>query len=454
MNNTRSDQTVPSLPQQDPKGRSYREQELENARTAYTYAHSFTYVDQQTQLPYMIDGQPAVLAPIAVLTPSNDLPQGQWLNLVQIFQLLQSSIMIVTNFTVKLTNLLNVGAVGTDALPTPQTVKELRSILDSASSILTDLDHLMAAVHHLMTNASEAPAATPVTNSSGFIHKLFAHISNAAEDAEQWKAKAELSLTREGLHILEKAGKILFDIVGDIAKHEVLKWAGLSGEAKSMMDFANQFQTVVVPDIIATTLTDSAFARMRVAGPNPVVLEGVAELPAKFPVPNAKFQEVMGVEDSLDAAGKEGRLYIADYVVLASMKPGQVPVQKYIGAPLALFAVPRAGGSRALRPVAIQCAQDPGNTNPIFYPSDGTSWELAKNWVQAADGNYHELISHLGLTHLLVEPFVVTTHRQLAPQHPLYVLLQPHFQGTIFINNSARVLSKHQLFMMRPSDIE
>jgi arachidonate 15-lipoxygenase len=57
--------------------------------------------------------------------------------------------------------------------------------------------------------------------------------------------------------------------------------------------------------------------------------------------------------------------------------------------------------------------------------------------VQSADGNFHELVSHLGLTHLLIEPFVVATHRHLAQEHPLYLLLLPHFQGTLFINNAA-----------------
>jgi len=63
---------------------------------------------------------------------------------------------------------------------------------------------------------------------------------------------------------------------------------------------------------------------------------------------------------------------------------------------------------------------------------------MAKTIVQIADFNYHELVSHLAATHLLIEPFVVTTHRQLADNHPLKVLLLPHFEGTIFINWAAQ----------------
>jgi arachidonate 15-lipoxygenase len=93
-------------------------------------------------------------------------------------------------------------------------------------------------------------------------------------------------------------------------------------------------------------------------------------------------------------------------------------------------------GKRSLRPVAIQTS--PGAA--VVFPDAGESWEVAKLIVNMADGNHHELISHLGLTHLLMEPFVITTHRCLHPTHPLHVLLAPHFAGTLFINHAARVL--------------
>ena len=40
---------------------------------------------------------------------------------------------------------------------------------------------------------------------------------------------------------------------------------------------------------------------------------------------------------------------------------------------------------------------------------------------------HHELISHLGRTLQLIEPFVAATRRQLSKCHPLYKLLSPQF---------------------------
>lgn len=82
-------------------------------------------------------------------------------------------------------------------------------------------------------------------------------------------------------------------------------------------------------------------------------------------------------------------------------------------------------------------AQEPADNNPILYPFNGEPWALAKLHVKSADGNYHELISHLGLTHLLIEPFAVSTHRMLDVNHPVFKLVLPHIQGTLFINNAA-----------------
>jgi len=44
---------------------------------------------------------------------------------------------------------------------------------------------------------------------------------------------------------------------------------------------------------------------------------------------------------------------------------------------------------------------------------------------------------HLGFTHLVQEAFLLSTKRMLPHNHPLFILLKPHFEGTAFINNAA-----------------
>jgi arachidonate 15-lipoxygenase len=214
----------------------------------------------------------------------------------------------------------------------------------------------------------------------------------------------------------------------------------LKGRARSIEDINKMFIRIKEPALTGDFQTDAFFAAMRVAGPNPMVIRRIDSLPSGFMVTDADFKLTMGDADSLAAAFAEHRIYVADYGALKGLQAGTFPNgQKFLAAPLALFAVPAAGApDRALRAVAIQCGQNPGPDNPLLTPRHGLAWQVAKLFVQMADGNYHQAISHLGQTHLVLEPIVVATCRQLAEIHPLSILLMPHFEGTLNINDSAQ----------------
>jgi arachidonate 15-lipoxygenase len=221
-----------------------------------------------------------------------------------------------------------------------------------------------------------------------------------------------------------------------------LKEKAPTGKAKSLDDYRKLFASIPLPEIANTFQTDEVFAYMRVAGANPVLLERLNAPDQRFPVTAKQYKSVMGASDSLKRAMGEGRVYLADYAVMAGALNGTFgtnpQTQKYAYAPLALFAVPPNDASnRALRPVAIQCGQSPADY-PIITPSTGAdAWQIAKTIVQIADANFHEAVSHFARTHLFIEPFVIVTHRQLASTHPLFQLLVPHFQGTLAINYAA-----------------
>jgi arachidonate 15-lipoxygenase len=223
--------------------------------------------------------------------------------------------------------------------------------------------------------------------------------------------------------------------------HDALKFLGRATAHPAVRptdhaSYANLFRSIGLPPVASVTPDDLAFAYMRLAGPNPVMLRRVAALDDRLPLTEAEYARIVP-GDSLAAAGSEGRLFLADYEALSGVELGTYPhnLQKYVYAPLAVFVTDRA--TRQLRPVAIRCKQTPAPDNPIFTPEDGYNWLIAKTIVEIADGNFHEAVTHLGRTHLLIEPFVVCTYRQLAPNHPLFVLLVPHFAGTLAINDTS-----------------
>jgi arachidonate 15-lipoxygenase len=208
------------------------------------------------------------------------------------------------------------------------------------------------------------------------------------------------------------------------------------------------FTAISRPEIAGYLHDDAMFAYLRVGGPNPMLLTSISAIPTKFPITNAQYQAALNTTDTLSAALAGKRLFILDYVELGAMAPAggtskTLTGTGYVAAPIALFAL--LPGAATLSAVAIQCGQNPA-TNPIICRTAASSsqaywaWQMAKTVVNTADFNYHEMFVHLGRTHLVSEAFCVATHRQLAPNHPLSVLLLPHYEGDIFINELAAAI--------------
>ncbi|RZA27460.1 MAG: lipoxygenase [Proteobacteria bacterium] len=182
--------------------------------------------------------------------------------------------------------------------------------------------------------------------------------------------------------------------------------------------------------------SDEAFAYTYLAGSDPDVLQRMQQIPANFPITNSHFQSIPQLAgDDLSQAMREGRVYYVDYAIMKDLENGSHPQQpKYMFAPIAAFALPRGGGP--LLPFAIQTGQNPqGRT--IYTPMDKWSWKIARSTVQAATNAHSAIISHLSLTHIVMEPVALCLYRNLSPKHPVYALLQPHIENTLIINNSA-----------------
>uniref|UniRef100_A0AAQ4Q2B0 Lipoxygenase domain-containing protein n=1 Tax=Gasterosteus aculeatus aculeatus TaxID=481459 RepID=A0AAQ4Q2B0_GASAC len=180
---------------------------------------------------------------------------------------------------------------------------------------------------------------------------------------------------------------------------------------------------------------DDFFGYQFLNGVNPMMIRRCSALPENFPVTEDMVS--LGGQSLADEM-KKGNLFLCDYKLLDGVKPNVINGKKqYLMAPLVLL---RKTSHDKLLPIAIQLKQSPAEDNPIFLPTDGFDWLLAKVFVRSADFNEHQLGTHLLRTHLLAEVFAVSLLRNVPMVHPLYKLLVPYTRYTIQINYLARNL--------------
>ena len=375
----------PTIPQNNPTGAA--------ARQAYlaTMQQQYEWTDTIAALP----GVPAVKT-----LPESEQPTLEWwLMLVTVL------VDIHANDTAADEALAAQGLAGLDPL-----------VVDADKAFV-------ASVEKLVTSLQQKLANTKVTKQD------FGTV--AAEFLEEQAAKVAVAALRD---YAEK-------LIATIEHRAALRAATGASDPRSLESYREIFKTIDIPAIAYTFQDDREFARLRVAGPNAVLIELVeGAVPASCPITEEQYAAIVP-NDTLSAALADGRIFQCDYKDLATIEPGEWNGNaKYLTCPVALFAVPPQSGS--LVPIAINC--DPSNPacqviTPSSDPDMQWGWEMAKFCVQAADGNYHELFAHLARTHLVIEAVAVATHRHLPDQHPLWALLVRHFEGTMFINWAAAV---------------
>lgn len=206
-----------------------------------------------------------------------------------------------------------------------------------------------------------------------------------------------------------------------------------------LQDYEDFFPILPKPQVIKTYQTDASFAEQRLCGVNPLVLCRIKELPPNFSL--AYLQTKFGSSLNLEEALANGNLYLADYSNLSFVRGGTYERGKnYLPTPIALFCWKSTGfgDRRELIPVAIQLNLQAGNSQILTPFDEPLVWFKAKICVQIADANHHELSTHLCRTHLVMTPFAIVTARQLAENHPLGLLLRPHFQFMLANTDLAR----------------
>lgn len=289
----------------------------------------------------------------------------------------------------------------------------------------------------------EGPPVTWLARVAELILESVRNADKIERDEERIEGNRQaLKELREDIEDFEKGGMhAAFEHIASFVQGEEFQHIPV----KDIADYDLLFQSIKRPELADTYQSNRSFARLRLAGPNPMEMKRITALPAHFPVTPFHFEQAMAAlacegedntPDTLADALSEGRAFLCDYKALDGLPGGDFPRgPKYICAPLGLFVSTK--GTRTLLPVAIQCAQAVGPKNPIFTPGDGLAWQMARSALQTADTNMHQAVRHLAHTHLVMEPFHVAAKRSLAPQHPIARLLEPHFQGTVYINNAA-----------------
>ena len=182
-----------------------------------------------------------------------------------------------------------------------------------------------------------------------------------------------------------------------------------------------------------STVTDEAFAWYRLTGSSPAVIT-MCSMQFLFRLGLAQNQTLLDLMN-------EKLLFVLDYSAFAYIPPGNPTdgsLPKYTMGSIALFkAINNTNYPKLqLQPVCIQLIAN-DQTTQLIYPNDADiKWKMAKTVVQSNDADY-ALFAHLAGTHFVIESFLVATYRLLPIGHPLYVLLDKHFEVSAFVNELA-----------------
>ncbi|KAL2942046.1 putative linoleate 9S-lipoxygenase 5 [Bienertia sinuspersici] len=205
--------------------------------------------------------------------------------------------------------------------------------------------------------------------------------------------------------------------------------------------------------------TDEEFGREMLAGVNPVIIRRLEEFPPISKLDPGTYgnqhstitkEHIQHNLDglSVDEALKRKRLFILDHH--DSLMPYVRRINTTSSKIYATRTIVFLKEDGTLKPVAIELSlphpngDHYGAVSKVFTPAhhgvEATVWQLAKAFVAVNDSGYHQLVSHWLLTHAVLEPFVIASHRQLSVLHPIHRLLHPHFRYTMTINALGRQL--------------
>eukprot|EP00571_Detonula_confervacea_P012828 CAMPEP_0172300922 /NCGR_PEP_ID=MMETSP1058-20130122/2916_1 /TAXON_ID=83371 /ORGANISM="Detonula confervacea, Strain CCMP 353" /LENGTH=743 /DNA_ID=CAMNT_0013010869 /DNA_START=154 /DNA_END=2385 /DNA_ORIENTATION=+ len=190
---------------------------------------------------------------------------------------------------------------------------------------------------------------------------------------------------------------------------------------------------------------DKEVARQFLCGTNPVMVNVAKEIGQL----SDNIVDYFG-NDKLQDLVDEKRLFFVSYDDLADLevnphqayplpknkdKPQDQP--RYCYAPIIAFVL--GEDRKELDILGIQLERTPDA--PIYTRDNSgvNEWLFVKSCVTTADSNIHEWCSHLGDTHLTMEPHIIAIYNILRKEkHDLYTFLKPLCKDTLLLNWAAR----------------
>eukprot|EP00753_Platysulcus_tardus_P018585 PLAT6937.1.p1 GENE.PLAT6937.1~~PLAT6937.1.p1 ORF type:complete len:691 (+),score=362.98 PLAT6937.1:122-2194(+) len=201
-------------------------------------------------------------------------------------------------------------------------------------------------------------------------------------------------------------------------------------------DLDNLYVVLDKPKVSERWRDDDEYVRQLLAGVHPVWISRATAVPDGMVLDGVELALPEG--RSFDEELAAGNIYVMDYRDQESLKlenAGPAAEESKEGlavGPVGFFIRKEDKDAEVpLRPLCIQIERD----GPIFTPADSRlDWYLARFWLGMADAAQHQIASHYLGTHASMEPFAISTHRNLSTMHPVFKLLIPHLKWTIAIN--------------------
>jgi len=190
---------------------------------------------------------------------------------------------------------------------------------------------------------------------------------------------------------------------------------------------------------------DKYVARQFLCGVNPVMIR-VAKKMDDISADMVNFFKPEYLQEMID---EQRLLYVSyDDLLKLSTNPHQAypfvynegkpqDQSRYFYAPFALFLLDQKRQELDILGIQLERKQDAR----IYTRSNSekNEWLFVKSCLTNADSQFHEWVSHLGGTHLTMEPHIIAIHNTLKKRkHPIYTFLRPLCKDTLILNWGAR----------------